>query len=146
MRTSRGGLLIHSPFERMEEFPSFVRPLLVSQEYEPESHIVNETWKQQMIQLHGCEAVGGKRSRASRGGVKRKRVNAEEELVWSLEDLLERQEGKRKVGEHNLFGEEDAFIFEQLKQQHDANVRAAELNILVQLSGGKGKHLAQLGS
>lgn len=148
IRTARGGLLIHSPFDRMEEFPSFVRPLLVSQQDEPESHIVKETWKQQMIQLHSCEMVGGKRSRASRGGVKRKRADPEDQLIWSLEHILERQEGtgKRKGGEHELFGEEDAFVFEELKRQHDGNVRAAQLNLLVQLSGGKGKSLAQLGS
>lgn len=150
MQTPRGGLLIHSPFNHMEKFPTFVRPLLLSQQGEPQSDIVNETWKQQMIQLHSCDTGGGKRSRASRGGVKRKRANTEEELVWSLERLLEGQNGtstgKGKGGEHNLFGEEDAFVFEQLKQQHNGNVKVAELNLLVQLSGGKGKPLVQIGS
>jgi hypothetical protein len=144
VRTTRGGLLIHSPFDQMDLFPPFVRPLTVSLENEPEPHIANERWKQQMIQLHSYETVGGKRSRTSRGGVKRKRVNAEDELVWSLELLLERNEetGKRKGDEH-LFGEEDAVVFEHLKQQHDGNVEAAKLNFLVQLSGGKGKLHAQ---
>jgi hypothetical protein len=125
----------------MDDLPSFVRPLVISLRKRPQPNIANETWKQQMIQLHSCcETVGGKRSRASRGGVKRKRADTEGELVWSLERLLEEQ-GESGEGESGnlLFGEEDALILEQLKRHHDGNVHAAESNFLVQLSWGKGK-------
>jgi hypothetical protein len=142
-RTIRGGILVLSPSEGIHEFPLYARPLVVSMEYKPEPDIANETWKQQMIQLHSCES-GGKRNRSSRGGVKRKRVSSEEELIWSLERLLEKEEDMVKQnGSNPLFGEEDAVMLEQLNRHHYGNNKAAEFNLLVQLSGGQGTLLAR---
>jgi hypothetical protein len=101
--------------------------------------ITDEAWVQHMIHLHSTETTG-KRNRASRGGVKRKRAD-NEELVWSLENILEGlQENKRGVGRCGMMGEEQAVVMEHMKQCYDGNVEAAKFNILVNLSGGQGEY------
>jgi hypothetical protein len=97
-----------------------------------------------MIQLHSAEGIG-KRKRAPRGGAKRKRSSGdEEELVWSLENVLE---GQRKLSKRNrcqssLPGEEEATVLHYLKRQHHGNAEAAKFNVLVKVSGGQGKLIA----
>ena len=91
-----------------------------------------------MIHLHSTETTG-KNNRASRGGVKRKRAG-NEELVWSLENVLEGfQEKNEGIDRCGMMGEEQAVVLEHMKQCYDGNVEAAKLNILVNLSGGQGE-------
>jgi hypothetical protein len=109
----------------------------------PPPHVTEQAWKQHMIQLHNKEAPK-KRSRAPRGGIKRKRSSAkdEEELVWSLERLLQsqREEGERRRQQRCVSGgEEDACALDYLHLRYNGNVRAAEMNLLVDLSAGRGK-------
>jgi hypothetical protein len=121
----------------------------------PPPHVTEQAWKQHMIQLHNKEAPK-KRSRAPRGGaLKRKRSsvqehNHEEELVWSLERLLQnqREEGQQRRQRRRqqqqvgvaLGGEEDACALDYLQLRYSGNVRAAEMNVLVDLSAGRGKY------
>ncbi|KAL3925773.1 MAG: hypothetical protein SGILL_000191, partial [Bacillariaceae sp.] len=134
-------------------------------------------WIQHMIHMHsrseGNNAVGassgtGKRKRAaSRGvkGIKRKRKDADEELVWSLETMLEtnrkqqhqqheaaarrkkkraqRNSGNSSSGNNSndamrlTCGEEDAVAMEYLGQYHEGNVEAAKFMVMANLSGGQ---------
>lgn len=138
-KSNRGGLLIYSPIENKEEFSSFVQPLMTSMGNQVIPQITNEAWVQHMIHLHSTETTG-KRNRASRGGVKRKRAD-NEELVWSLENILEGlQENKGGVGRCGMMGEEQAVVMEHMKQCYDGNVEATKFNILVNLSGGQGEY------
>ncbi|KAL3923516.1 MAG: hypothetical protein SGILL_001617 [Bacillariaceae sp.] len=121
-----------------------------------------------MIHLHsrsegagvGASAGTGKRKRAASRGVsgvtKRKRI--EEELVWSLENMLEqnrkqqqdsakrkkKKATKRERDNNNgdarvTCGEEDALAMEYLTQHHEGNIEAAKLMVMASLSGGEGR-------
>jgi hypothetical protein len=136
--TSRGGLLLHTPSEDMDRFPHFVQPLMMSLEDPAPPHDTDNAWKQHMIQLHNREAPK-KRSRAPRSGVKRKQVQDEEELVWSLESMLQSQHEEKQRHRSAVIGEDDACTLEYLHLRHSGNVEAAELNLLVDLSSGRGK-------
>jgi hypothetical protein len=109
----------------------------VSVRSSPPIQITSQSWIQHMIHLHSTEGTG-KRKRVSRGG-HRKRGN-EEELVWSLEAMLEsQQESRRKKKQSKTAcGEEEAVAMEYLMQHHEGNVQAAQSNILTNLSGGQG--------
>jgi hypothetical protein len=139
-KTSRGGLRIHTPADDMDRFPHFAQPLMRSLVHPPPPHVTDDAWKQHMIQLHNREAPK-KRSRAPRGGLKRKRVEEEEELVWSLEGMLQRQKAEKKRQRPLVVGEDDAYTMEYLHLRHYGNVVAAELNLLVDLSAGRGKFI-----
>lgn len=139
--TSRGGLLVHKPSDDMDRFPHFVQPFMRPLEDPAPLHVTDDAWKQQMIHLHNQEAdAPKKRGRAPRGaGQKRKRVEGEEELVWSLENMLQTRNKEEQCHPSAVLGEDDAFTFEHLYLRHGGNVEAAELNLLVDLSSGRGK-------
>ena len=130
--------MLHTPSEDTDRFSRFAQPLIQSLEESPAPHVTDETWKQHMIQLHNREAPK-KRSRAPRGGVKRKHMNEEEELVWSLENMLQSHRVKRNLRRVEGTGEADCCSIDYLHCRHGGNVSAAEINLLADLSAGRGK-------
>lgn len=91
-----------------------------------------------MIHLHSTETTG-KRSRASRGGVKRKRAE-NEEMIWNLENILSNLEKNRsKIPGTDILGEEEAVALEHFCLFYGGNIDSAEFNALVNLSAGQGK-------
>ena len=138
LKTDRGGLLVYSPTKNNGDILSFVQPLITSLGNQVRPHITNEAWIQHMIHLHSTERTG-KRNRASRGGVKRKR-EVKEELVWSLEKILEGLKGNsREINCNRMTGEDEAVVLQHLKQCHDGNIDAAKFNVLINFSGEKGE-------
>ena len=138
LKSNRGGSLIYSPTTDKGDFSTFVQPLMTSTRNQAIPQITNEAWIQHMIHLHSTETTG-KRNRASRGGVKRKRAE-NEELVWSLENILEGlQKNRRGFIGCEMLGEEQAVALEHLRLCYDGNVEGAEFDILVKLSGGQGQ-------
>ena len=169
--TRRGGTLVHQPVKDNHHFSTFVQPLVTSWSSPPsslESHGVSSqaSWIQHMIHLHsrsegagvGASVGTGKRKRAASRGVsgvtKRKRV--EEELVWSLESMLEQNRkqkqdaakrkkkrmAKRDNNNHDArvtSGEEDALAMEFLGKHDKGNVEAAKFMVMANLSGGEGR-------
>ena len=75
-----------------------------------------------------------------RGGLKRKRVAEEEELVKDLDALIHSHIGKRPQQSVGAAGEDDAWALECLKLRHNGNTNAAQLNLMVELSAGRGEH------
>ena len=167
--TRRGGTLVHKPVKDNHLFSAFVQPLVTSWrsspplQPQPNGVSPQAAWIQHMIHLHsrsegagvGASAGTGKRKRAASRGVsgvtKRKRV--EEELVWSLENMLEQnrkqqQEAarrrKKKAAKRGsdvrvTGGEDDASALEYLGKCHEGNVEAAKFMVMANLSGGEGK-------
>lgn len=139
----RGGLLLHAPSKDKVHFPQFVQPLIVSVEDVPPQSLANDAWKQHIIQVQNKESPKNRR-RAQRGGVKRKSApNDEDELVWGLESMLKKQDRKETWPKLQV-GEDDACALEYLHLQHNGNVEAAELNLLINLTAGQGKHSFKL--
>lgn len=142
MSTSRGGLLVHTPSEaseRMDMFARFAQPLMTSLSGSPPCRVTDDVWKQHMIELHNRETPK-KRSRAPRGGLKRKRVAEEEVLVRDLEGLIQSHRERHRYRGATGAGEDDAWVLDYLQTRHDGNVRAAQLNLMVELSAGRGEY------
>ena len=138
-KVPRGGLLVHKPSQAMNRFSGFVQPLVLSLPDVTPNDLTNDDWRQHMIQIHNRESPE-KGRRVRRGGIKRKRAqNDEESFVWSLENVLKRQ-NTRNMQSSSLLGEDQGHTLEYLRVQHDGNVDAAELNVLVKLSAGKGTY------
>ena len=137
-KSDRGGLLIHKPGQEKREFSLYTHPFMVSTRGQVRPKISNEAWVQYLIHLHSTKTIG-KRNRACRGGSKRKRAE-NEELIWSLENILDRLRKNRSGGfATEMMGEEEALALEHLCLIFDGNIDAAEFNLLVKLSGGQGK-------
>ena len=110
---------------------------MVSTRSQVRPKISNEAWIQHMIHLHSTKTIG-KRNRACRGS-KRKRAE-NEELIWSLESILDRLHKNRSgILGAEIMGEEEATALENLCLVFGGNIDAAEFNLLVKLSGGQGK-------
>ena len=91
-----------------------------------------------MIHLHSTETTG-MRNRACRGGVKRKRAE-NEEMIWNLENILSNlQKNRSDIPVADMLGEEEATALEHYWLFFGGDIDAAELNALVNLSGGQGK-------
>lgn len=92
-----------------------------------------------MVHLHSTGGAG-KRNRNQRGSTKRKR-DSEEELVWSLENLLQgQQEARRRKKLPNMHnGEEEATAMEYFALHFHGHAPTALLNITAEMSGGQGK-------
>lgn len=137
-KSCRGGSLVYAPAKDDGQFLQFVQPFVTSTRDQARPQITNEAWIQHMIHLHSTESIG-KRSRASRGGVKRKRPE-NEELVWNLENILERlKNSNNDNADSEMFGEEQALVLEKLRLFDGGNLDAAQFDVLVNLSGGQGK-------
>ena len=142
-KSRRGGLLVHKPAKEMGEFFKYVQPFVISSRNQVRPTITNEAWIQHMIHLHSTETTG-KRNRASRGGVKRKRAESEE-MIWNLENILNNLKKNRcQVYDPGMLGEEEATALEHLRLFFDGNIDAAEFSALVNLSGGQGKYYSQI--
>jgi hypothetical protein len=137
--TRRGGTIVHAPTRESKQYKIFVQPFITSLKTPPQNQITPQAWVQHMIQLHSTEGAG-KRKRVQRGAVKRKREN-EEELVWSLESILQSQQEsrRRKKAPRISNGEEEAVALDFLGQHFLGNVQTAVLNVVADLSGGQGK-------
>lgn len=149
----------------MDEYTTFCRPLVTSlpaiaSQASPDEQA---SWKQHMIQLHQAETrngTKGKRSRAARGGAKRKRETSEDtksndinnsnksdQLVWRLEEMLQNQQHdkekkkkRRSISDNDdMGGEEQACVMEHLHATAGGNVEVAKFSTLVQFSAGQGK-------
>jgi hypothetical protein len=110
---------------------------------DPPAHVTNDAWKQHMVQLHNIETPKKKRSRAPRGGKKRKRPatgDDDDDLIWSLEDLVQRGQhvGAGRPRKRTI-GEDDACALEYLHTRHSGNTNAAKMNLLIDLSAGRGE-------
>lgn len=139
-KSNRGGILLHKPGKQVGVFSKYAKPFIMSTGKEVNPTISSEAWIQHMIQLHSTEATGT-RSRSSRGGVKRKRVE-NEEMIWNLENILNNiQKSRRKNLTIDILGEEEATALEYLCRSFDGNIDAAQFNLLVELSGGQGEYL-----
>lgn len=139
-KSDRGGILLHKPGKEMGEFSKYIKPFIISTDKQINSTISNEAWIQHMIHLHSIETTG-KRSRSSRGGVKRKRVEDEEIMIWNLENILNNiQKSQRKNLSTEILGEEEATALEHFWRSFDGNIDAAQFNLLVELSGGQGEY------
>jgi hypothetical protein len=92
-----------------------------------------------MIQLHSTEGTG-RRKRAQRNALKRKRGN-EDELVWRLENMLQSQcdSRQRKKPLFTTPGEEEAVAFDYLELKFHGNTKAGMFNVVADMSGGQGK-------
>ena len=143
--TQRGGLLLHRPTDDMGRFQTFVQPLFQSNTPPPAPHITDEAWKQQLIELHGKSSPkAAVRGRNARGGsLKRKRV--EENMVWGLESITQRetQEKRKDAGRQLPYASasEDGACALQYLHRFGANIDAAELSVLVNFSSGRGRLL-----
>jgi len=135
-KSNRGGLLIHKPAQEKGEFSNYVHPFMISTRSQVRPKISNEAWIQHMIHLHSTGTTG-KRNRACRGGGKRKRPE-NEELIWSLENILDNlQKNRSGVLGAEMLGEEEATALEHSWLFFDGNIHAAQFNLLVKLSGGQ---------
>ena len=205
--TKRGGLLLHTPTDNMDIFPSYVQPLIQSLDYDPPSNTTeDEAWKQHMVHLHNKEPLNKKRGRSNRaaatragsgpgmkkrkrGGGKDKNNNKDssddneeaaalkkqpkvdddasknknshhpdDDLVWNLEELVQKREqqhyhmnttdatsSRRATTTTTSCGEEDACALEYMHSHHSNNINAAKMNLLVDLSAGKGKKQKERG-
>ncbi|KAG7373105.1 PLU-1-like protein [Nitzschia inconspicua] len=143
--SNRGGTIVHAPHRDMKHFKTFILPFVTSMVGASQDEITSQAWVQHMIHLHSTEGIG-KRKRTQRGAVKRKRDN-EEDLVWSLESLLQSQQEyrRRKRLPRMINGEEEATAMEYLGQRFGGNVQAAILNITADLSGGQATKLRKCG-
>lgn len=125
----------------MNQYSSFVLPFVISLSSPPQNQITPQAWVQHMIQLHSTGVAS--RKRAQRGPVKRKQAN-EEELVWSLESMLQSEQDSRKKkklpSQVTAIGEEEAVTLEYLGRHFPRNLPTAMLNIVAAMSGGQGKH------
>ena len=135
-RSNRGGVLLYSPGKKKVEFSTFVQPFVISTRKQVRPKITKEAWIQHMIHLHTTRTTG-KRNRACRGG-KRKRAE-NEELIWSLENILDSLEKRKGLFFNSeMLGEDEATALDHLWLHFDGNIDAAEFNMLVKLSGGQG--------
>jgi hypothetical protein len=134
--------LLHRPSEDMERFQRFTQPFFQSDETPPPAHVTEEAWNQRLIHLHSNTSPQMSRNRNIRAAGCQKRKRVEENMVWGLERMLhdEAQQKQSEAPRHQriVVGEDDSRALEYLHRYHNGDVAAAELNVLVEMSAGRG--------
>eukprot|EP00980_Cylindrotheca_fusiformis_P010998 scaffold2526_cov131-Cylindrotheca_fusiformis.AAC.14 len=133
----RGGLLLHAASRNKKNFPQFVQPLMVSIDDVHPHRLINDAWKQHIVEIQNKE-LPKKRRRTQRGGAKRSLAAKEDDsFVFGLESMLKKQDRKYSWPRLHV-GEDDACALEYLHMHHNGNVEAAKMNVLVNMTAGQG--------